>query len=80
MYVQSKKVAQWSGKDYFKVILCFFINYIVLGVLCAVATFANKNFNWAQFSQYFISPAGLRDYIFLMLALFLIMLVIFLFY
>ena len=80
MYVQSKKVAQWSGKDYFKVILCFFINYIVLGALCAVATFANKNFNWTQFSQYFISPAGLRDYIFLMLALFLIMLVIFLFY
>ena len=80
MYVQLKKVVPWIVKDYVKVILCFFVNYVILGVLCALATFINKGMRWEAFSGYFLSEQGKNNFAYLMIALFLLMVVIFLFY
>ncbi len=79
MYVQSKKVAPWDGRDYFKIILCFAISYLVLGGLFVLAIFVNCGANAENFIQYF-SGEGINDFIYLMMASLLIMVVIFLFF
>ena len=79
MYVQSKKVAQWSGKDYFKVILCFVVNYIILAGLFVLAIFINNDADASAFVGYFTTD-GINNFIYLLLALFLILVVMFFFF
>lgn len=80
MYIQTKKVAQWRGKDYVKTILCFAVNYIILGLLFALAIFINRGSNWHSFAEYFTDGSGLDAFIYLMLASLLILIVIYLFF
>ena len=80
MYAHSKKVARWSGGNYFKTILCFAVNYVLLGVLCALAVFINRGSSLSAFLEYFSSGTGVQNFTYLMLAMLIITIVIFLFF
>lgn len=79
MYVQSKKVVQWTGKDYLKVILCFAANYIILAGLFVLAVFLNNGASKDAFVGYFTS-GGINTFIYLLIALLLILILIFCFF
>jgi len=80
MYVQSKKVAPWSGKDYAKVIACFVANYVVLAGLFVLAAFVNCIVQETEFIDYFTADGALDNFVYLLLALALIFVVMFLFF
>ncbi len=80
MYTQSKKVDEWSARDYVRISIIFFINYIVLGLLCLLAVFINTGAKFNAFADYFATSEGLHNFVYLMLALLLIVVVIFLFF
>ncbi len=79
MYVQSKKVAQWTGKDYLKTMISFGLCYIMLGLLFVLAVFANCDANPEAFKEYFATK-WLSSFAYLMIASFLIIIVIYLFF
>lgn len=80
MYVQSKKTSRWTGKDYVKIIVYFLANYVVLGGLFVAAIFFNCDMSVQRFTEYFVSENGLNNFLYLMIAVFLILVVLFLFY
>lgn len=79
MYIQSKKVAQWKGRDYLKIISCFVGGYISLVAICLLAVFLNCGATLEAFVSYF-SGNGLNRFIYLLVALLLIVFVTFLYF